>query len=76
MGTCLEEVVGDLLGDGVVVRLRHLVNQAEDVGVRPAALVQVVRLLQHLAQALGPNVAVALAPPLDGGGLGRDRESN
>ena len=43
----LEEMVGDLLSDGVVEGLSHLVDQSHHVGVSPASLVQVVRLLQH-----------------------------
>ena len=52
----LEQVVGHLLGDGVVQRLGHLVDQPHQVGVGPAGLVQVVRLLQHLGQLLAPNI--------------------
>ena len=34
-----------------------LVDQTHEVGVSPASLVQVVRLLQHLRQLLAPNVS-------------------
>ena len=64
----LEEVVGHLLGDGVVQGLGHLVDQAHDVVVGPSALVEVIGLLQHLAEPLGPDVPVGLAPTLNGGG--------
>ena len=64
----LEQVVGDLLRHGVVQSLSHLVDQAHDVVVGPSALVQVVRLLQHLAESLRSDVTVGLGPSLDGGG--------
>ena len=60
----LEQVVGDLLGDGVVHGLGHLVEEAAQVLVRPARPVQVVGLLQELAQLLAACVAVRRAPPL------------
>ena len=60
----LEQVVGDLLGDGVVHGLGHLVEEAAQVLVRPARPVQVVGLLQELAQLLAARVAVPRAPPL------------
>ena len=63
----LEEVVGDLLGDGVVVGLGNLVDHAHDVAVQPAALVQIVRLLQEFVESLRSDVAVGLAPALEGG---------
>ena len=62
----LEEMVGHLLGDGVVQGLGHLVDQAHHVGVGPASLVQVVGLLQHLRQLLAADISVGLAPSLDG----------
>ena len=62
----LEEMVGHLLGDRVVQSLGHLVDQSHHVGVRPAGLVQVIGLLQHLGQLLAANISVGLAPSLDG----------
>ena len=61
----LEEVVGHLLGDGVVQSLGDLVDQTHHVGVSPAGLVQVVGLLQHLGELLTAHISVGLAPPLD-----------
>ena len=62
----LEEMVGHLLGDGVVQSLGHLVDQSHHVGIRPAGLVQVIGLLQHLGQLLAADISVGLAPSLDG----------
>ena len=36
----------------------NLVDQSHEVSVRPASLVQVVGLLQHLGQLLAPDIPV------------------
>ena len=41
----------------ITVCFSDLVDQTHEVGVSPASLVQVVRLLQHLWQLLAPNVS-------------------
>ena len=64
----LEQPVGHLLAHGGVQGLGHLVDQAHDVVVGPSALVEVIGLLQHLAEPLGPDVPVGLAPTLNDGG--------
>ena len=64
----LEQVVGHLLGHGVVQPLGHLVDQPHHEGVGPPDLVKVVRLLQHLREPLAADVPVGLAPSLHGGG--------
>ena len=61
----LEQVVGHLLGHRVVEGLGHLIDHAHEISVRPATFVEIVRLLQHLRQPLGADVAVALRPALD-----------
>ena len=43
----------------------NLVDQSHEVSIRPASLVQVVGLLQHLGQLLAADISVGLAPPLD-----------
>ncbi len=63
----LEEMVGHLLSDRVIVRLGHLVDQAKDISVCPSSLVQIVRLLQHLTKSLRGNIAMGLAPALNSG---------
>ena len=61
-------MVGDLLGNGVVVGLSDLVHQSHDVVIGPSTLEQIVGLLQHFAQTLRSDVAVSLTPSLDGRG--------
>lgn len=71
----LEQVIGHFLRHGSIHGLRHLVHQSADVLVAIAALVQVVRLAQHLTQSLGADVFVRRAPSLDGRGQQRVAEA-
>jgi hypothetical protein len=62
--TCECDCVTDLRGDEVVHGLGDLVDHADDVLVGPARLEEVVGLLDHLVQLLGPSEVMGLAPPL------------
>ena len=62
----LEQVVGQLLGHGLVDGLRHLVHETGQVLVAGAALVHVERPQQHLGQTSGADVLMRHAPTFDG----------
>lgn len=58
----LKQVVCDLLSYSVVKCLGDLIYKPRHVGVRPASLVEVIGLLQHLRESLAADEPVALTP--------------